>query len=64
MLYIMQVCILSIDWLVLSHFLVVCAFGHSMVDLLVVFLFVLLYWYAFTYRSFVYGAVSWCLGVV
>jgi hypothetical protein len=49
----------SIDSLVLYWFLVVCAFRHSVVDSLVVFLFVILYWYAFMYWSFVYGAVSW-----
>jgi hypothetical protein len=49
----------SIDGLVLSWFLMVCAFRHSVMDSLVVFLFVILYWYAFMYWSFVYGAVSW-----
>jgi hypothetical protein len=47
----------SIDGLVLSWFLVVFAFRHSVVDS-VIFLFVILYWCAFTYWSFVSGAVS------
>jgi hypothetical protein len=55
----MKACVVSIDGLVLSCFLVVSAFRHSVVDSLVMFLFVVLYWYAFAYWSFVYAAVSW-----
>jgi hypothetical protein len=46
---------------VLSWFLVVCAFRHSVMDSLVMFLFVVLYWCTFTCCSFVYAAVSWFL---
>jgi hypothetical protein len=45
---IMLVCVVSIDDYGLSCILVVCAFRLSVVDSLVVFLFVVLYWLIFT----------------
>jgi hypothetical protein len=46
--YTIRVCVVSIDGFVLSClFLVICAFRHSVVDSLVMFLFVVLNWYDF-----------------
>jgi hypothetical protein len=54
-----QVCVASNDGLMLSWFLVLCAFRYSVMDSLVMFLFVVLYWYAFMYWGFIHGAPSW-----
>jgi hypothetical protein len=58
MLYIMPVCVVSTDGLLLPCFLVVCTFRLSVVDSLVVLIFDVLYWYASVYWSFLYVAVS------
>jgi hypothetical protein len=54
----MSACATGMNEQVLYSFLVICTFRISVADSLIVFLFTVLYWYDFTYWSFVYGVLD------